>query len=177
MEWALEYARRGWPVLPLYPIIDGKCACPDRTFKVGPDPRKWKCTPGKHPFSNLVHGVKDATLDPERVKLWWGVTMWPNANIGVALWEAGLVDVAPDNVADEAEFIARGLPETLTFRSGGGEGHRHYLFRRAPDTPRTRLCVPGHYDIMSDGYAVFPPSTHISGGRYAWLNVTCQTPN
>jgi hypothetical protein len=162
LEWALEYVTRGWPVLPLYWIVNGECSCTPR------QKREKKCTPGKHPLANLHHGVKDATLDPDTVRRWWGPTMWPDANIGVALWEAGLIDVAPDGIDDLAEFIARGMPETLSFRSGGGEGHRHFLYQRPPNTPRARLCVPGHYDIMSDGYAVFPPSNHVSGGEYAW---------
>jgi hypothetical protein len=168
LEWALEYVRRGWPVLPLYAIVGGKCSCPDRVYKVGPDESKWKCSPGKHPYGNLQNGAKDATLDEDRVRLWWGPTMWPEANIGVALWEAGLMDIAPDGPVDLAEFIARGLPQTLCFHSGGGAGHLHFLYRRLPETPRARLCVPGRYDIMTDGYAVFPPSNHVSGGTYGW---------
>lgn len=167
LEWALEYVARGWPVLPLYPIVGGRCSCPDKIYKVGP-PEKWKCSPGKHNYGNLHHGVKDATLDPDRVRLWWGPTMWPDANVGVALASASLLDVAPDNIDDLADFIARGLPETLSFRSGGGEGHRHFLYQLPPNVPYARLCVPGHYDILSDGYAVMPPSNHISGGQYAW---------
>lgn len=168
LEWALEYIGRGWPVLPLYEIAAGKCVCPDKIYKVGPDAKKWKCSPGKHPYGNLWRGLKDATLDPQAVKRWWGPTMWPNANIGVALWEAGLIDVAPDGIADLAEFIGNGLPETLSFVSGGGEGHRHFLFTRPEGAPRARLCVPDHFDVMSDGYAVFPPSNHVSGGVYSW---------
>jgi Protein of unknown function (DUF3987)/Bifunctional DNA primase/polymerase, N-terminal len=179
LEWALEYTSRGWSVLPLYPIVNGKCSCPDRTYKIGPDPSKWKCSPGKHPFGNLVHGVKDATSDPDRARLWWG-QMWPSAGIGIALAPSGLLDVAPDDVEDLAEFIARGLPETLSFRSGGGDGHQHFLYRLPPGIPQARLCVPGHYDIMSDGYCAAPPTLHQSGGRYVWqrfgINLTVAGP-
>lgn len=168
LDWALEYVRRGWYVLPLYPIVNGKCSCPDRVYKVGPDPSKWKCSPGKHPFSNLPHGVKDASNDPNRIRMWWGPTMWPDAGIGIALGPSDLLDVAPDGVDDLADFIARGLPDTLSFRSGGGEGHQHSLYQLPPGTPHARLCVPGHYDIMSDGYCVAPPTRHASGGQYTW---------
>jgi hypothetical protein len=161
IDWALEYVARGWPVLPLYPVVDGECGCTSR------QKRDKKCAPGKHPYVNLIHGVRDATLDPERVNLWWGERMWAKANIGVDLANAGLLDVAPDNVADLAEFIARGLPETLTFRSGSGEGHQHFLYKLPPGAPRARLCLSGHYDLMSDGYAVMPPSS--TRGPYEWL--------
>ena len=169
LDWALEYVRRGWYVLPLYPIFNGKCECPDRTYKVGPDPKKWKCSPGKHPYHHLQHGLKDATNNPDRVRLGWG-QLWPRAGIAIALQTSGLLDVAPDGVDDLADFIARGLPETLSFRSGGGEGHQHHLYRLEPGAPVARLCVSGHYDIMSDGYCVAPNTLHVSGGQYTWLN-------
>jgi hypothetical protein len=160
-EWALEYVTRGWPVLPLYSMDDGVCVCSPR------QKREKKCAPGKHPYVNLLHGVRDATLDAERVRMWWGERMWAKANIGIDLAGAGLLDVAPDNVADLAEFIARGLPETLTFRSGSGEGHQHFLYRLPEGAPRARLCLSGRYDLMSDGYAVVPPSSTV--GPYEWL--------
>lgn len=169
IEWAREYVRRGWYVLPLYPIVNGRCSCPDRIYKIGPDAAKWKCSPGKHPYGNLHRGVKEATNDLTTVERWWGPTMWPAAGIAIALAPSGLMDIAPDNIADLAEFIARGLPDTLTFRSGGGAGHQHFLYRRPPDAPIARLCVPGRYDILTDGYCVAPPTEHESGTRYEWL--------
>ena len=168
LEWALNYIAHGWPVLPLYPVINGKCQCPDNVYKVGP-PEKWKCSPGKHPYANLRSGAKDATLDEERVRMWWGPTMWPHAGVAVNLGMARLMDIAPDRPADLAEFIARGLPETLTFRSGGGEGHQHSLYLLPESVPQTRLCLPGRYDIMSAGYCVMPPTLHASGNKYEWL--------
>jgi len=175
LEWALEYVRRGWPVLPLYPIVGGTCSCPDRIYKVGPDPSRWKCSPGKHPYGNLHNGVKDATLDEDRVRLWWGPSMWPDAGVAIALEAGHLLDIAPDDLDDLADFIARGLPETLTFRSGGGEGHQHFLYRLLDGVPAARLCLPQHYDILSAGYCVAPPTLHYSGGRYAWLNYDSHT--
>lgn len=168
LDWALAYVARGWPVLPLYPIIDGECACSPR------QKRDRKCAPGKHPYVQLTHGVRDATLDADRVRLWWGPLMWPDANIGIDLAGAGLLDVAPDNVADLAEFIARGLPETLTFRSGSGEGHQHFLYKLPEGAPRARLCLSGRYDLMSDGYAVVPPS--VTHGPYEWLKYLPDAP-
>jgi hypothetical protein len=45
---ALTYAERGWPVLPLYSIANGRCTC-------GKD-----CSsPAKHPHTR--HGVNDAS--------------------------------------------------------------------------------------------------------------------
>ncbi|MGH7487948.1 MAG: bifunctional DNA primase/polymerase, partial [bacterium] len=51
---ALEYAARGWPVLPIRPRA-------------------------KLPLTE--HGLHDATTDPELITQWW--ERWPDANIGI----------------------------------------------------------------------------------------------
>lgn len=154
----MSYAALGWPVVPLHTPVDGVCDCPKRAACV---------SPGKHP--RTMHGLDDASTDEEKIRRWWH--MWPDANIAVDLWRAGLVDVAPDSLEWHAEFIARGLPPTWSFKSGGGDGHEHYLYRRPEGTPPYRVCKPGEYDILSSGYAVMPPSLHVSGQRYAWQMV------
>jgi hypothetical protein len=157
LEAALHYASLGWPVVPLHtPDEQGVCDCPKRaTCK----------TPGKDPRTK--NGLKDATTDEEVIKRWW--KMWPHANIGVDLARSGLVDIAPDSVEWHAEFIARGLPPTLSFASGGGDGHEHHLYARTDDCPIYRLTETGQYDILSAGYAVMPPSRHRFGSTYTWL--------
>lgn len=94
--------------------------------------------------------------------------MWPHANIGIDLARSGLVDVAPDSVEWQAQFIAWGLPQTLCFASGGGEGHTHHLYARPENCAVYRACESGQYDVLSNGYAVMPPSLHRSQRRYAW---------
>jgi putative DNA primase/helicase len=68
---ALQYARRGWLVVPMHTIKDGKCSC-------------WKGNDceraGKHPIAE--HGVYDAITERGQIKRWW--TANPNANIGIA---------------------------------------------------------------------------------------------
>lgn len=155
---ALSYAELGWPVVPLFTPINGVCDCPD-TYK-----QKQKCAPGKHP--RTMHGLDDATTDPEKIARWWA--MWPHANVAIDLVRSGLLDIAPDSLQWQAEFIARGLPWTASFRSGGGDGHEHHLYRRPPECPAYRLCKTDEYDILSAGYAVMPPSLHESGQHYIW---------
>jgi hypothetical protein len=158
---ALLYASIGWPVLPLHtPDADGACDChdPDRA-----DPDKHAI--GKHP--RTMHGLADATTDEGQIRHWWGI--WPHANIAVDLARAGLVDIAPDSIEWFAEFTARGLPPTSRFASGGGEGHAHYLYARPADCAVYRDTHTGEYDVLSNGYAVMPPSLHRSGRTYTWL--------
>lgn len=158
LEAALSYAQLGWPVVPLHTPIVGVCDCPKRAACI---------SPGKHP--RTMRGVDDATTDLDKIRLWWGPRMWPQANIGVDLIRAGLLDVAPDSIQWQAEFIAQGLPRTASFRSGGGDGHEHHLYQRPGTCPAHRLCKTDEYDILSAGYAVMPPSLHSSGAHYDWL--------
>ena len=74
---ALEYAQRGWHVLPLHSIRNGRCSC-----------GKAECeSPGKHP--RTTSGLKDATTDPEQIRAWWET--WPAANVGTRTGaEAGI---------------------------------------------------------------------------------------
>lgn len=156
LQAALYYAALRWPVLPLHTPFGGVCDCPKHA----------ECrSPGKHP--RTLKGVDDASTDETTIRRWW--SMWPHANVAIDLAGAGLVDVAPDSIEWHAEFIARGLPKTLTFNSGGGDGHTHYLYARTSGCPLERITESGKYDILSCGYAVMPPSLHASGRQYAWL--------
>lgn len=168
LDAALLYASFGWPVFPIHwPFANAAgvllCSCSKRNKRSGP-----VCDyPAKHPRTR--NGHLDATTTEQQVRTWWGPTTFPQANIGVDLARGGLVDIAPDNLAWHAEFLRLGLPDTLTFVSGGGVGHQHYLYRQTADCPHERICVEGEYDILSAGYAILPPSQHISGGFYSWV--------
>lgn len=158
-EAALHYARIGWYVVPLHtPDTEGICDCPKRE----------ECgrNAGKHP--RTMHGLEDSTTNVETIDRWFA-KQWPHANIGVDLARSELVDIAPDSLEWQAEFIVRGLPPTQTFVSGGGLGHEHHLYKRTADCPIYRLTESGQYDIMSAGYAVMPPSRHASGRLYTWV--------
>jgi Bifunctional DNA primase/polymerase, N-terminal/AAA domain len=162
LEAALLYAALDWPVVPLHTpkqLEDGTyiCDCPK-----GAECGK---SAGKHP--RTLNGLKDATTDEDKIRRWW--TIWPHANIAIDLVRAGLVDVAPDSIEWWAEFKARGLPLTLRFASGAGEGHEHFLYVRPPDCRAYRLTESGQYDILSAGYAVMPPSLHVLERTYTWL--------
>jgi hypothetical protein len=89
-------------------------------------------------------------------------------NIGFNLKASRIVAVAPDSPEWLAKFEQRGLPETATYQSGGGEGHVHFLYRLPEGGPVARICRSSEFDIMSAGYAVAPPSRHASGQFYTW---------
>ena len=159
---ALQYARDGWPVLPLHGIKHGRCTC-----------GKVSCSaPGKHPRTN--NGVKDATTEETTIRKWW--TQWPHANIGIATGEGSgllVLDVDPRHGGDESlkqlEVNHGSIPHTIETITGGNG--RHFCFRY-PLGVKVANSVgklgPG-LDIRSTGgFIVAPPSRHVSGKPYAW---------
>ena len=150
---ALEYAARGWPVLPLHGIrLDGTCTCgrPDCS------------SPGKHPHTR--RGVKDATTCPETIREWW--SRWPAANIGVATGGALMVlDV--DGPEGERSLSGRHLPVTPSVATGNG-GHVYLLPPEGVTIGNATRFLPG-LDVRGEGgYVVAPPSRHCAGVDYAW---------
>lgn len=160
LESALRYASMGWAVLPLHSLRAGACTCGRADCK----------SPGKHPHNDLVpHGVHDASTDAHKVSEWF--TRVPHANVGIATGAPSgfdALDVDPRNGGDDTladiERQHGKLPDTALALTGGG-GY-HYLFKH----DGSRLRSPGRgIDVKSTGgYIVVEPSSHVSGGTYAW---------
>jgi len=161
LNFALEYARRGWPVLPLFSVIDGVCTCHAGV----------NCTqkPGKHPMLNKWQ--HRASTDETQIRKWFSGTR--PRNIGILMGAAsGLVAVDCDSTEAMQEALKRGLPETLTVETGRGY---HFLYKHpggrvGSGTKILKKVMPDlPLDIKGDdGYIVAPPSLHISGKRYQW---------
>lgn len=83
LKHALDYAARGWAVVPLHGISEGRCTC-----------GKPECrSAGKHP--RISGGCHAATTDPETIEQWWRT--YPDANIGIATGKvSGLIVVDVD---------------------------------------------------------------------------------
>lgn len=164
VDWAIEHAELGIPVIPLWGLRDDgrTCGCE----------RAGSCaSPGKHPLTSS--GVKDATTDRARIERWW--RRWPDANIGGRTGEDWVVvDVDPRNggSASLAAFEAEHgeLPRTAAVRTGtyGGVRGSHFWFRR--DGRPIPNCAPlrGVEVKAANAYAVLPGSTHASGVAYEW---------
>lgn len=160
---ALEFASRGWPVLPLEWIDDaGHCSC-----GATPCPSK----PGKHPRGGI--GSKSATTDGDKIRKWWA--RWPSANVGIATGRAsGLLMIGPDGEKGIAELEALAaahgpIPKTLRARSGSG-GQHHFF--RYPSDGVTITIGANHLGTSIDfrgegGYAVAAPSVN-ENGPYTW---------
>jgi putative DNA primase/helicase len=164
LQYALQYARYGLQVLPLYGIHDGHCAC-----KNGKECNR----PGKHPRTK--NGVHDATTDASQIKKWWGKR--PYANIGIAAGKVSdiiVVDIDPRHNGTKTLKILEAkfgpLPSTMTSHTGGGGEHRFFKyppFEVKSDTAG-KVFGPG-VDIISDGgFVVAPKSRHVSAQYYSW---------
>ena len=161
LEAGLAYASFGWPVLPLWGINEqtGRCMCGASD-----------CKPGKHPYGLFVpHGAKDATTDVNTIKKWFANSN--NINIGIVTGKAsGLVilDVDPVHGGNESLKKFGEMPKTPTTKTGSGGTHYYFKhpdgnIKNSVGTIAAGLDVRGH-----NGYAVAPPSLHVSGQEYRW---------
>lgn len=162
-EAALEYVARDWAVLPLHFVINGKCSCGKPGCK----------SPGKHPFS--VHGVTDASKDAEQVEAWW--KQWPSANVGIATGAVSNLVVIDADGSEGIEAARQFLGDPFAYPCvQTGSGYHFYFLHPGVEIRNSASRIAPHLDIRGDGgYCVAPPSTHVSGSTYHWLNsVECQ---
>ena len=162
LEAALEYARRGWPVLPIQSPQGQQCSCGNARCK----------SVGKHPRTK--HGLRDATIGERQIRAWWNC--WPDANVGIATGSASgvvVLDIDPRHGGDASlsalERKHGPLPQTLRVQSGGNGQH---LYFRNPASPvKSRAGIAPGVDLRAEGaYIIAPPSLHASGNTYRLLD-------
>jgi len=164
---ALAYAAHGWAVFPVHGIVEKSCGCGGSDCS----------SPGKHPLTR--HGCKEASSDAGVIEGWW--RRWPHANLALATGSGSgviVVDVDPPAGEQSLERLGRAgypLPQTVAVRTGSGGTHLYYRAPRAAvgnsagRLPGVELELPG-VDLRAEGgYVVAPPSLHVSGARYRWI--------
>jgi len=170
LEFALNYAREwGWPVFPCHSIETGACTCQKADCK----------SPGKHPVASLVpRGVLDATKDEAQIRAWWGALGMPCANIGIATGSvSGLVVLDIDEakggnifdlyIGDIDQDVFESTPEIKT----GGGLHFYYKLPAGQIIKNSTSKLAEFIDVRGEGgYVVAPPSLHVSGKNYEFLN-------
>lgn len=148
----LDYARRGWCVLPLHDLLSGVCSCPKAAACA---------TPGKHP--RILRWQNVASTDVDLIAGWWAG--WPSANVGILTGRRSnlvVLDVDPRNGGDREleQLVAEHgpLPEGPVVRTGGGGWH--YYFTCPPgDGPIKSLTLAPGLELKADGtFVVAPPS-------------------
>jgi len=157
---ALEYAQRGWRVVPLQSPAKGGCSCG----------RADCASPAKHPRTS--RGLKDGACDAQTIREWW--KHWPAANIGITTGpESGIVILDVDGepgLKSLREFEQRGwrVPDTPIVGTGKGS-HIYFAWPAGRHIQNSVAKIGAGLDIRGEGgYVVAPPSMHISGTRYQW---------
>ncbi|KKN02000.1 hypothetical protein LCGC14_1122050 [marine sediment metagenome] len=153
---AVSLLRRGWSVVPVHvPVMGDVCSCGNDC--------SW---PGKHP--RVAWQPFTEALPSESQVIDWFDNEFYGANLGVVTGQVSdLVVVDVDGTIDD--FKALGLPRTRTVLTGGGGYHFFYRTGRQPAS--SGIGVTPGIDIKADGgFVVLPPSKHVSGLHYEWLN-------
>ncbi len=153
---AVALLRRGWSVVPVHvPLESGDCSCGNDC--------SW---PGKHPRVPWREFTEHLPTK-EQVTEWFDDEFF-GSNLGVVTGQVSdLVVVDVDGTIED--FQALGLPRTRAVLTGGGGYHFYYRTGRQP-CPSGISVTPG-IDIKADGgFVVAPPSLHLSGFDYTWLN-------
>ncbi len=162
LTWALHYAGRGWPVLPLYSVAEGLCTCGDVNCK----------SPGGHPRAQL--GVKDASKNSSQVGLWW--RGWRNSNVGIATGNASgllVLEIDARNGGDASYDQLRkkdpaAFTELLEVRTGSGDTHLYFECRTP--TPSHANILPGIHVKANADYVVAPPSLDVGGSHHQFAS-------
>lgn len=148
LQAALDYLALGFAVFPLIPNE-------------------------KKPLASLVaHGVKDASKDPNQVRIWWRQS--PRANIGVACGEsAQIICVDLDDGATEEDLKL--FPRTWTTKTRDGY---HLYFKFPPGGIRngdgfdlsgaTGKATTAKANVRSTGLYVVGVGSDVEGHEYHW---------
>jgi hypothetical protein len=171
---ALDLAALGLPVFPLHHPMqrDGilACSCGGRECR----------NQAKHPFGRLVrNGVKNATTDRNQIADWW--RQGPSLNIGIRTDDVVVLDVDPRHGGFESlaalEALHDVLPHTWTARTGSDGRHIYFAAPSCATLSNSAGRLGAGLDIRAKGgYIVAPPSKHISGKLYSWIEDPDEAP-
>jgi putative DNA primase/helicase len=156
---ALDYANRGWAIVPsFYPTPSG-CSCGTPACRVN----------GKHP--RMEHGHRLATIDKNLITKWWLKNPFDNIQIASGSRSRLIVLDIDDRHqgSDSLQFLCSKngpMPRTLKAITGGGA---HYYFKTPSFEVRGRIGMLPGIDIRAeDQLFTAPPSLHYSGISYCW---------
>jgi uncharacterized protein YdaU (DUF1376 family) len=161
---AQSYCERNWKLLAVWGVTNGVCDC-----------GKHDCTsPGKHPRYRNWPDRASSSMEGAQ---WW--LTQTNFNIAVATGSGSGIFVidedGPEGELSLNELQAKygALPATLTAKTGRGW---HLYFRHPGGRVKSNAGMLGNkLDVRGDGgYVLVPPSMHISGVRYEWVDAEAE---
>lgn len=153
LDAALEYASRGFAVLPIHTSQNGQCSCGDSECHAE----------GKHP--RTPRGVQDASTDEKTIRRWW--KRWPDANLAIACGQSNIVVIDLDDDIGEASWEQLGIEVENTWICNTPKGkHLYFLYNEKKSLPG---ILARNIDIKSgNGYVVAPPSVN-GESKYVWV--------
>ncbi|MCW2901044.1 MAG: Bifunctional Primase/polymerase [Streptosporangiaceae bacterium] len=183
-DCAVAYIDRGWPVIPLWPVVENTgIELPPLLTAMGYRRAPTQCTcleggacaaTGKHPA--LSAWSKRPFIDPDAARRKWAERPW---GIGVELGGAGLVVIDCDAPSAVAwwETTRWAAVDTLTVSTSPGRLHVYFqqdpedvLLGRATQAQVFAAHRVSKLEIRGNGdFVVVPPSTHWTGEPYRWL--------
>lgn len=153
LDAALEYAQNGFAVIPVRQS-------------------------DKSPYN--LHGVSEASKDPEQIRQWW--EMYPTANVAIAMGRVSgnIVTIDVDIKPDEGkhgdvelkkwEAQHGNFPNTVIQVTGSGGLHYIFHMDGIEKYKNTVDAIPA-IDVRGDGaYIVVSPSVYADGRTYRWYN-------
>ena len=150
LEWAVDYIRMGWSVIPINPEGNPK---------------------GKKPLVSWMQFQGVAATEEEAAE-WW--SRWPDANIGIVTGSvSNLVVLDLDGKGALKllrEHLGGDIPVTASTKTGKGF-HLYYGYSDSDIASRARILTGDScaMDVRGEGgYVVAPPSVHESGLVYTW---------
>lgn len=161
LERALEYLQLGYPIFPVCSPKMGLHQHRGQPCKnVGKTPLiAWQAFQTRLP-----------TID--EVRTWWD--RWPLANIGMVTGKlSGVVVLDADSGdAKKTAMEKGGLDRTPAVFTGKSGGIHYWLAHPGEDVSNFARKLPG-LDFRGDGgYVLVPPSAHVSGAVYRWVDGT-----
>lgn len=136
---ALEYGKRGWPVVPLLPKA-------------------------KQPHTK--NGLSDASTKFSKIEEWWD--RWPNSNIGIVtgvVFDALDLD-GEEGVESFKQWKPQYIHEGPISATGNGF---HLLFKVTGSRNHARMNETRIDFRGKRGYIVVSPSIHPLGHKYEWI--------
>lgn len=169
LKAALALAARGFSVVPLcFPITKDRCSC---------SWHKDEHKIGKRPMANPDHGYNSATMSESLLRAWWKEN--PKANVGIAVGKKYNlfcldVDMHEANGLESLGALLEvngPLPLTMEILSGGGGKHLYFRWPAGANI-HSQNPIPGYpgLEIKADGGTCAPPSRHVSGACYEWID-------
>ena len=156
LRHALDYARRGCRVYPVWGMQARKCLCGGRGG----------CRPGEHPWGLMVpNGGPQATAGADTIRKWFPA---PAVNVGIRVDGFCVLDAEKAGMPLLAEWGP--MPTTPTAESGGGGRHYYFNYQQTIGRmkPLEKVRFVAGAELPTGGGVIAPPSNHKDGGRYRW---------